>query len=213
MSQHKSGFILIEVLSFLFLVGTALPADAVECLSPSYSVQKGRDFLVDVEPRNLIGNEYQDLKELFQGLSGDWTGSGQSVSCLGPVDEIRKETENYTVTSKGKTDSEGQFTLESALYFPEKRTKQNETFRLFLGQERLATRPDTQLSDIELVSVSQDELTFVKKNRAKAEGFAFVGQEVLISLKKSGVASFVVENSLFVNGRLTAFSAWQLERN
>jgi hypothetical protein len=213
MLKYGAGLILTEVLLILFSFGIALPVFALECLSPSYSVQKGRDYLSDVELRELMGNEYQDLKDLFQGLNGDWAGSGQMVSCEGPEDAIRKDTETYTIHSQGKTDSGGQFTLESTLYYPEKKTKQHDALHLFLGKDRLTTRPDVQAADIELVSASQNELTFVKKNRARGDGGGFIGQESVISIKKTAAASLVVENLFFVNGRLKAFSTWQLERN
>lgn len=212
MLKHRWRFILAWVFPALLFFGISLHAYAAECLSPSYSVQKGRDYLSDVESRDLVGNDYQVLKELFQGLNGDWTGSGQLVSCEGPEDAIRKEEEICTISSQGKTDSGGQFTLESTMYFPEKKTKQLDSLHLFLGKERLTTRPNVQAADIELVSVSQNELTFVKKNRARGDGGGFIGQEAVISIKKTATTSIVVENKHFVNGRLAAYSTWQLEK-
>lgn len=211
MLKHRSGLILTGVLSILFFFGVVLPAGAVECLSPSYSIQMGRDPLSDIEPRNLRGSEYQDLEELFQSLSGDWAGIGQLVSCEGPEDQIHKEIVNYTINSRGKMDHSGQFDLESTLYSPEKRTKQQDVIRLSLGKERLGTRPDIAVSDIELLSVSKNELIFLRRIRGRLYEGAFVNQETMISIKKTATA-LELEQLFFADGRLTSASTWQLER-
>lgn len=211
MFQGTRVSILTGMLPTLFSFVFALQVWAAECLSPSYSVQKGRNYLEGVESRNLMGHEYQDLKELFQGLIGSWTGSGLAVRCEGPEEAIRKEIENYTINSTIKYDSYGQFALESKLYCPEKRTGTNEAIRLYLNDRRLAT-DDISISDIELISASRDELTFVTKNRARGDGGVFMGREWMISIRKIAAASLVVENTLFVNGRYTASTVWELDR-
>jgi hypothetical protein len=212
MPKQGWGFGLRQILAVLLLLAAGQPAGAVECLSPSYSVQKGREALSDIEPRNLVGNEFQELSELFQGLVGSWAGNGRIVKCEGPEDNIRKETESFTVESRGTTDSAGQLTLASTLYWPEQRVRQQEAFHLFLSQDRLATRPDISASDIELVSVSRDGLMIVKKNRARGDGGALIGQETVTRIQRRGDAAMTVENVLYVHGKLTACSAWQLER-
>jgi hypothetical protein len=210
--KHRLRLNLAKILSILFLCAMALPASAVECLSPSYSVQMGREPMSDIEARDLRGSEYQDLQELFQGLSGAWAGTGQLVSCMGPEDTILKETENFTIDSKATTYSDGRFALESTYYATGKRASQAETLYLFLSKERLTTRPNIPVADIELISVSRGELTFIRKNRTRTDGGAIVSREALVSIRKPTAASFVVENFLYFYGRLTSFSTMQLER-
>jgi hypothetical protein len=210
--KHRLGLNPARFLSILFLCAMALPASAVECLSPSYSVQMGREPLDDIEARDLRGSEYQDLQELFQGLSGDWVGTGQSVSCMGPEDNIIKETENFTIDSRATSDSDGSFTIESNYYAPGKRASQAKTLYLCLSKERLTTRPNIPVADIELISASKSELTYIMKHRTRSDGGAVVSRETLVSIRRPTASSLVVGNFLYSYGRLTSFSTLQLER-
>ena len=197
-------------LNLWLLVGLAAPTPALECLSPSYTVRQGRNYLDDVTPRELLSGEYESLKQLFQWMDGDWVGDGHTVKCAGPEDRIRKETESYTVTSRGKNRSQGQFTLESHINNQEGRTRTDQTYDLYLNEHRLASS-DLSVSDIEIVNAAATELIFVKKARIKGAGL-FTAHEWVVSLRKVSDTSLEVQDVFYVNGRLTSMSIWRLER-
>jgi len=197
-------------LNLWLLVGLAAPTPALECLSPSYSVRQGKNYLEDVTPRELLSGEYEMLKQLFMWMDGDWAGDGHTVRCAGPEDGIRKETESYTIASRGRNHSHGQFTLESHIDNPEQRTKADRTYDLYLNEQRLASS-DVSVSDIEIVNASAAELVFVKKARIKGAGL-FTSHEWVVSIRKASDTSMEIETDFSVNGRLTSTSIWHLER-
>ncbi len=186
------------------------PTLAIECLSPSYTVRQGQNYTDDVTPRELASGEYESLKQLFQWIEGDWVGKGQTVKCAGPEDMIRKETESYTVSTRGKYLSHGQFTLENHISSHEERTTTDQTYDFYLNERRLATA-DISVSDIEIVNVSSTELTFIKKARIKGAGL-FTAHEWVVSLRKISETSLEVESVFSANGRLTSTSMLRLER-
>jgi len=183
---------------------------AIECLSPSYTVRQGKNYTDDMTPRELASGEYESLKQLFQWIEGDWVGKGQTVKCAGPEDRIREETESYTVSTRGKYRSQGQFTLENHIYIQEERTTTDQTYDFYLNERRLATS-DISVSDIEIVNVSATELTFLKKTRVKGSDL-FTVHEWVVSLRKISDTSLEVENVFSANGRLTSTSMLRLER-
>jgi hypothetical protein len=197
-------------LNLWLLVGLAAPTPALECLSPSYTVRQGRNYLDDVTPRELLSGEYESLRQLFQWMDGDWVGDGHTVRCAGPEDRISKETESYTVTSRGQNRSQGQFTLESHIDSREGRTRTDQTHDLYLNEHRLASS-DLSVSDIEIVNASATELIFVKKARIKGAGL-FTAHEWVVSLRRVSDTSLEVQDVFYVNGRLTSMSSWRLER-
>ena len=197
-------------LNLWLLVGLAAPTPALECLSPSYSVRQGKNYLEDVTPRELLSGEYESLKQLFMWMDGDWVGDGHTVKCAGPEDRIRKETESYTVNSRGTNRSHGQFTFESHINNQEGRTRTDQTYDLYLNEHRLASS-DLSVSDIEIVNASATVLTFVKKARIKGAGL-FTSHEWVVSIRKASDTSMEVETEFSVNGRLTSTSIWHLER-
>jgi hypothetical protein len=210
MSNNGCKWGVLIALNLWLLGGLAAPTPALECLSPSYTVRQGKNYLDDVTPRELLSGEYEGLKQLFQWMDGDWVGDGHTVRCAGPEDGIREETESYTVTSRGKNRSHGQFTLESHMNHPEGRTKADHAHDLYLNEKRLATS-DLSVSDIEIVYASAAKLTFVKKARIKGAGL-FTAHEWVVSLRKISDTSLEVEEVFYVNGRLTSMSVWRLER-
>jgi hypothetical protein len=192
------------------LVCLSLPTFAFECLSPSYTVRQGKNYMDDVTPRELVSGEYESLTQLFQWMEGDWVGEGHTVRCAGPEDRIRKETESYMIASRGKNRSDGQFSLESHINNQEGGTRTDLTYDLFLNERRLATS-DLSISDIEMVNVSATLLIFVKKARIKGAGL-FTSHEWVVSIRKASDTSMEVETEFSVNGRLTSTSFWHLER-
>jgi hypothetical protein len=184
---------------------------ASECFSPSYSIQKGRGVFEAVIPRDLMEGEYQDLQKLFQGLDGNWSGNALVLGCNETPDEGREQIDNYSIKSKGTMQSTGQFVLESSMYSVEKRHTEHKLLRLYLNEEKLAKQPNIKVADIELISVSSNELVYVEKGQTKSGSEARIGREIVTTIKKSGEASFTLERVFYVNGRLISKSIWHLE--
>jgi hypothetical protein len=184
---------------------------ASECFSPSYSIQQGRDVNEAIIPRDLMEGEYQDLQKLFQSLEGNWEGNALVLVCEGTQDKVRKVVDNYSVKSEGKMRSTGQFVLKTALYSQKKKATHNENLRLYLGPKKLTSEPNISIADIELISVSSDELVYVEKGQKRSGSEASLMRETVDTIKKTGEASFSLERILYLNGRLVTISTWHLE--
>jgi hypothetical protein len=187
------------------------PMFASECFSPSYSIQQGRGVNEAIIPRDFIEGEYQDLQELFQSLEGNWEGNALVLVCEGTQDKVRKVVDNYSVKSEGKMRSTGQFVLKTALYSQKKKATHNENLRLYLGPKKLTSEPNISIADIELISVSSDELVYVQKGQKRSGNEASLMRETVDTIKKTGEASFSLERILYLNGRLITINTWHLE--
>ena len=188
---------------------------AAECFSSSYSIQQGRGKFEAVVPRDLMASEYRDLQELFQSLNGEWEGNARVLDCEGTPDEVRKVIEDYTVKSEGKmlrTVSTRQFDLETTLYSLKKRASHQENLRFYLDPKKLTTEPDISVSDIELISISTDKLVYVKNSQDRSGSGALLVREAVVTIKKTGKASFFLERISYYNGVLVTFSTWHLEK-
>ena len=184
---------------------------ASECFSPSYSIQQGRDVNGAIIPRDPMEGEHQDLQELFQSLEGNWEGNALVLVCEGTQDKVRKVVDNYSVKSEGKMGSTGQFVLKAALYSQKKKATRNENLHLYLGPKTLTSEPNISIADIELISVSSDELVYVEKGQKRSGGGASLPRETVDTIKKIGEASFSLERILYLNGRLITINTWHLE--
>jgi hypothetical protein len=174
------------------------PLPASGCFSPSYSIQQGRGVNEAIIPRDLLEGEYRDLQRLFQSLEGNWEGNALVLVCEGTQDKVRKVVDNYSVKSEGMMYSTGQFVLKTTLH-------------LYLDPKKLTSEPNISVADIELTSVSSDELAYVEKRQNKSGGGALLMRETATTIKKTGEASFSLKRVLYFNGRLTTISTWHLE--
>ena len=188
---------------------------ASECFSPSYSIQQGRGKFEAVVPRELMASEYRDLQELFQSLDGEWEGNARVIDCEGTPNEVRKVLDDYTVKSEGKmlrTVSNRQFDLKTTLYSLKKKASHQENLRFYLDPKKLTTEPDISVSDIELISISADKLVYVKNSQDRSGSGALLVREAVVTIKKTGKASFILERISYYNGVLVTFSTWYLEK-
>jgi hypothetical protein len=131
--------------------------------------------------------------------------------CEGTPDEIRKAVENYSVKSEGKMRSTGQFALKTTLYSQEKKSRHLENLRLYLDPQKLTAQPNISVADIELISVSSDELSYVEKRQNRSASGASEMRETVTTLKKTGEGSFLLESSFYFNGKLITISTWHIE--
>jgi|GEM_PF-2903400 len=187
------------------------PMFASECFSPSYSIQQGRGVNEAIIPRDFIEGEYQNLQKLFQSLEGNWEGNALVLVCEGTQDKVRKVVDNYSVKSEGKMRSTGQFVLKTALYSQKKKATHHENLRLYLGPKKLTSEPNISIADIELISVSSDELVYVEKGQKRSGSEASLMRETVDTIRKTGEASFSLERILYLNGRLITINTWHLE--
>jgi len=184
---------------------------ASECFRPSYSIQQGRDVNEAIIPRDLMEGEYRDLQGLFQSLEGNWEGNALVLVCEGTQDKVRKVVDNYSVKSEGKMPSTGQFVLKTTLHSQEKKGTQHENLHLYLDSKKLTSEPNLSVADIELISVSSDELAYVEKRQNRSGSGALLMRETVTTIKKTGEASFSLKRILYFNGRLTTISTWHLD--
>jgi hypothetical protein len=184
---------------------------ASKCFSPSYSIQQGRGVNEAIILRDFIEGEYQNLQKLFQSLEGNWEGNALVLVCEGTQDKVRKVVDNYSVKSEGKMHSTGQFDLKTTLHSQEKKGTHHENLQLYLDPKKLTSEANISIPDIELISVSSDELAYVEKRQNRSGGGALLMRETATTIKKIGEASFSLERILYFNGRLTTISTWHLD--
>ena len=184
------------------------PSFASECFSSSYSIQQGRTARQDLVPRYLMPGEYEDLLRLLESLKGDWYGK-ELVSNGSDI----KETFNYSIKFEGRMRSRGKFILES---------NSNKVLSLYLDPKKLTTIEGLSVPDIELISVSSDELVYVQKGIF--QGIRYLSytplqphilrdREAVIAIKKTGKDAFSFKRCFYNKGRLLSVSAWNLEKN
>jgi hypothetical protein len=190
---------------------TQPPLSISDCFSPSFSIQQGRDVHEAIIPRDLMEGEYQDLQELFQSLDGNWEGDALVRVCEGTQDKARKVVDKYSVKSEGKMPSTGQFDLKATLYSQEKKATHHENLSLYLDPKKLTSEPNYSVADIELISVSSDELAYVEKRQSRSGGGALETRETVTTIKKTGETSFSLKRILYFNGRLITISTYHLE--
>ncbi|NNL78492.1 MAG: DUF4124 domain-containing protein [Desulfobacterales bacterium] len=181
---------------------------ASECFSPPYSVQEGRSAYERITPRLIGEGEYLDLQKLFQRLEGEWAGNARVLRCTTTEGELDEQISNYSIMSEGRMRTREQFVLESTLQSEENWTTEDEIFRLYLSEKSLAE--ESPNSDIELISVSSDELAYFRKVKPRHKAGKIL--ENVTTIKKTGEASFALERIVYLNGRLRSKSSWQLER-
>jgi hypothetical protein len=92
------------------------------------------------------------------------------------------------------------------------KNRKEEQLRLYLDRNKLASEPNRSVSDIEVLSVSRDELIYVTKIRAGGSGGAVRAQETITGIHKTNQNVFSVDQLLYMQGRLTSKSTWRLER-
>lgn len=184
------------------------------CFGPSYSVQQGRGVFGKIIPRDFSEGEYQELKKLFEGLDGSWSGNGWSLYCEEWGGQISEQMDHFLIKSDCTIDSTGWWVLESDLYSRENRTTKHQTLRLHLSEDQLALRPNVKEVEIEVISVSSDELIYLEKRQQRAGGGwcgALKFFETVTTIKKTGEASFSLEKVIYLNGRLISKSIWHQE--
>jgi hypothetical protein len=184
-----------------------------ECFSPSYSIQQGRGKFEAVIPRELMASEYRNLQELFQSLDGEWEGNAMELVCEETQGKVRKMVENYSVKSEVKMRSRRQFDLQATLYSMKKRESHQESIRLYLDPKKLASKPDTSTPDIELISVSPDELVYVENEQDRSGSGALLVRERVVTIKKTVKASFLFETINYYNGMLVTVTTCNLGNN
>jgi hypothetical protein len=190
------------------------PLFASGCFSTSYSIQQGRGAFGPIIPRDLSEAEYQNLKKLFEGIDGFWVGNALVIGCNGREGEVSEQLENYSVKSEATMYRAERFILRSDLYSRKDRSTEQQTLYLYLNKEQLASVPNIKIADIEVISVSSDELTYLEKRNIGGGtngGGAPLHHEIITTIKKTSEISFSLTRDIFQNGSLIATSIWYLE--
>ena len=189
------------------------PISPSTCFSPSYSIQQGRTIYERIIPSYIGESEYIDLQKLFQGLEGEWSGDGWVLFCTQTDGIVNEELDNYSINSIGRVHrGTGEFVIESALHNRDRWTKEDNILRLYLSEKILAENANLAVPDIELISVSSDELVYVnkRKNRRVSGPRRFL--ERVNTIKKTSETSFLLERIVYLGGMLRSISSWHLER-
>ena len=185
---------------------------AVECFSPPPSVLNGRGLFEDIVSRHLSQLEQTDLKSLFESLEGDWAGTAEVFICDSREGVLEKQTEAYSLKAEIEMDRSGNFFLGVEFYSREKNSRHQDGIRLYLNGPVLSMEPNNNISDIEILAASYDELSYVKKSRRTSGSGAPTVQEFVITIKKLDDSSFVFERVFFLRGRLISINTWHLEK-
>ena len=206
----------LGIFSIFLLLTSPHNALAVECFSSPPSVEDGRGLLEPVKARDLVDGEFQSLEKLLQSLSGRWTGTAEVEVCRDTGDGIITENEEFSIESKIDFRQRSEFSINSKFSSLEKVTKYQDAIYLCLDRNRLATICNVSVSDIELITATQDKLEYVQKtfkrpNRLAGEVGADKVREAIIGIQKTDDTSFTIERLIYLQGKLTIRETWQLE--
>jgi len=155
--------------------------------------------------------EYQDLQKLFQSLDGNWEGNALVLVCEGTQGKVRKVVDEYSVKSEGKMPTTGRFDLKATLKSHGNKGTHRENLQLYLDPKKLTSEPNVSDPDIELISVSSDELAYVEKRQNRSGSGALLMRETVTTIKKTSETSFSLKRIFYHNGRLITVSTWHLE--
>lgn len=139
------------------------PSYSLECFSQPPSVEEGRNMYAPVKTRKLTEDEEQAVISLFKGLEGKWKGDGYLMTCTGSVDNPDIETEHLSIELKCKVNREGRLLMTGIIESFQKHTKHQKILRLYLKNNILSTSGFNPESDVEIMTASRNELTYVKK--------------------------------------------------
>jgi hypothetical protein len=212
MMIRRSRIVLLELISFIILFVFLQNAIAFECFSDAPSIEGGKDIYEAISPRDLEGDEYRELEELFLSLDGRWEGTAEIAVCVDRDGEIFTETDEFLIQSTVTMKRSGDFSLNGTLISSDRKTTQYEIIRLCLGRERLATVCNKAISDIELTSASGSELAYLQKTPKKIGNDRKLVRETLTTIRKTSDTSFTLEKLVYSQGKLAAIIKWRLER-
>jgi hypothetical protein len=209
MLNMKLSVIIKTVLFFVLVFSLPINSFASDCFSTAPTIEAGRDPYEEIVARELEEGEREGLKELLNALDGKWEGTGEELVCLGTTEEPEEKVDEFSIEATVKMSRGGQFAFKSTLVSREKREKRHETIRLHLGKKHLATAEGLSVSDIELVSLSNEELVYIQKSKSHSGTQV---REMVIAIQKSGDDSFMFEKHNYMQGLLKSVSSWNLER-
>jgi hypothetical protein len=145
------------------------------------------------------------LNELLDSLDGNWQGEVEEVSCLGDIESARKKIKNYAMQAEVDVNSSGGLQIRANLESIENRTRREETYRLFLGNDRLTVSSSGSKGDVELVALYPDSVTFVQSHILRGN----IPQDVLTKIAHSG-REFRIVRYFYNHGYLSSINRWIL---
>jgi len=200
--RYSRYLVAFSILPALFFCSATLLA--AECFSLVPGLQQGEAY----EHQPIIASrlskaEYNTLSELLHSLEGNWQGEVEDVLCLGGIDSARKKIKKYMMQAEVDVNSSGALMVRANLESIENRSRREESYRLFLGGDRLAVSDSGNKGDVELVELYPDSVTFVQSHMLATN----IPQEVLTKVTYSG-REFSIVRYFYNHGYLGSTSRW-----
>jgi len=187
-------------------------ATADECLSPSPTVQNGGDPYGRIDVRELTSDEHRSLVELFTSLAGQWQGRSDTFFCRSRNNPDDVEPGQETIRkARVKVDRKGNLELEAEFYDEKRRASSLKKLWLYLNGNVLRYNNDNGSGDVQLLSVSDSKVAFLYRSVLQQSMGGSSRQEYFISLEKVS-NGFVIEEKLYVQGKLSSGYTWQFEK-
>lgn len=188
------------------------PLWASECLSPSPTVQAGKDPYAPVKARNLTDSELEQTRVCLQSLRGDWIGRGDALLCKSLNDPKDAERVRYTLRAGVDTDHFGNMVLGVDLYNIDQKISHQETFRLYLKDHRLRHEDNGGAGDVEIKTLTADRIRFLWRvviPAGQARGSTRKEYDILIAVDRD---AFSIVRSIYTQGHFSSRYAWHLQR-
>ena len=186
-------------------------ATADECLSPSPTIAKGGDPYGPMDTRDLTDSERRTLVRLFKSLEGDWKGTADTFFCQSYSDPSDVESGHETIKATVMIDRTGNLNLTAEFYSARWRTTSQKRIWLYLNDQRLRYNYDSGEGDVELTTVSENQVAFLYRRILQSGAGGSSRQEFFIALTVDQLG-FRIEENLYVQGRLSSGYTWQFER-
>jgi hypothetical protein len=202
--RYSRYLVAYSVLPALFFFVATL--EAAECFSPVPGLQQGERYVHQpIVATRLSNAENNILSKLLGSLDGNWQGEAEETLCLGDIDTARKRIKSYAMQAEVDMNSSGGLQIRANLVSIENRTSREESYRLFLGDDRLSASGSGSKGDVELIELYPDSVSFVQSHILRGN----IPQEVLTKITYSG-QEFRIVRYFYNHGHLSSISRWIL---
>lgn len=198
------------------LIGLFAPASllwASECLAPSPTVQAGHDPYAPVASRNLTDTELEQTRKRLISLRGDWRGTGDALLCRSLRDPKDAERIRYTLRARVDTDHFGNMVVRVDLYNIDQKISHQETFRLYLKDQRLRHEDNGGAGDVEIKTLTADRIRFLWRvvlPAGSSQGSTRKEYDILIAGDQD---AFSIVRSIYTQGKFSSRYTWHLQRH
>lgn len=198
---------------------TSRPIWRAECFTPSSKLAGlgGKDPFAPISPRQLTGQEQKYLANIFQTLESRWLLNGhiEEIICIDPNKDPPVENVKYHVRSEINLDLNQFLEVESDLLTVDTNISSSEKFWLYESNKLLRfgesdpTNPNDPRWDVEVISVDNNHLRFLRKYRQSTHRGSL--HRIHVHSLEVSPSSLIIKEWFYTQDELSSFRVWNLE--